>query len=90
MNKKELVSEMAEAAAISKTEAEKALDGFMNAVTASVSKGGTVQLTGFGTFSVSNRSARTTRNPQTGEMMKVPAKKVVKFKAGSKLNGTVN
>lgn len=90
MNKKELISEMAESAAISKSAAEKALDGFMNAVTVSVGKGDKVQLTGFGSFSVSKRSARTTRNPQTGEMMKIPAKKVVKFKPGSKLNGTVN
>ena len=90
MNKKELISEIAESAAISKSAAEKALEGFMHAVKVSVGKGDKVQLTGFGTFSVSNRSARTTRNPQTGEMMNVPAKKVVKFKAGSKLNGTVN
>lgn len=89
MNKQELIAEIAEAADISKKAAGDALDGFMKAVTDSVKKGDNVKLTGFGTFSVAKRAARTTRNPQTGKEMKVPAKKVVKFKAGSKLGEAV-
>jgi DNA-binding protein HU-beta len=57
----------------------------MQAVTETLEKGEKLSLIGFGTFSVSERSARTCRNPQTGKSMKIPAKKIVKFKVGSKL-----
>jgi len=90
MNKAELIAEIAESADISKKAAGDVLEGFMKAVTDTMKKGGKLQLVGFGTFAISQRSARTTRNPQTGKEMKVPAKKVVRFKAGSKLADIVN
>jgi DNA-binding protein HU-beta len=85
MNKTELINQIAESADISKKAAGDALQGFMTAVTETMQKGDKLQLIGFGTFSVTERSARTCRNPQTGKSMKIPAKKVVKFKVGSKL-----
>ena len=90
MNKTELINQIAESADISKKAAGEALEGFMKAVTDTMKKGGKLQLVGFGTFSVTERSARTARNPQTGKEMKIPAKKVAKFKAGSKLAEAVN
>ncbi len=85
MNKTELIDRIAESADISKRAAGDALQGFMQAVTETLEKGEKLSLIGFGTFSVSERSARTCRNPQTGKSMKIPAKKIVKFKVGSKL-----
>ena len=85
MNKTELINQIAESADISKKAAGDALQGFLIAVTDTMVKGDKLQLIGFGTFSVAERSARTCRNPQTGDSMKIPAKKVVKFKVGSKL-----
>lgn len=85
MNKTELINQIAESADISKKAAGDALQGFLMAVTDTMVKGDKLQLIGFGAFSVTERSARTCRNPQTGESMKIPAKKVVKFKVGSKL-----
>jgi DNA-binding protein HU-beta len=86
MNKAELVAKLADDAGISKTQANAALDSFVEAVTKSLKGGGKVTLVGFGTFSVSKRSARTGRNPQTGETIKIKAKKVAKFKAGKELS----
>lgn len=85
MNKTELVEKVAQDCEISKTVAEKALNSVMEAVMEAMSAGDKVTLIGFGTFSVSNRAAREGRNPQTGKTIKIPATKVVKFKAGSKL-----
>ena len=85
MNKTELIDQIAKSADISKKAAGDALQGFMGAVTDTMKKGDKLQLIGFGTFSVTERSARTGRNPQTGKEMKIAAKKVVKFKVGSKL-----
>ena len=85
MNKTDLINQIAESADISKKAAGDALQGFLEAVTDTMVKGDKLQLIGFGTFSVADRSARTCRNPQTGESMQIPAKKVVKFKVGSKL-----
>lgn len=85
MNKTELINQIAESADISKKAAGDALQGFLMAVTDTMVKGDKLQLIGFGAFSVTERSARACRNPQTGESMKIPAKKVVKFKVGSKL-----
>ena len=67
MNKAELIEAMASGAGISKADAKKALDAFVGSTTATLKKGGRVALVGFGSFSVSNRSARTGRNPQTGK-----------------------
>ena len=85
MNKTELINQIAESADISKKAAGDALQGVMIAVEETVKKGDKLSLIGFGTFSAAERAARTCRNPQTGKEMKIPAKKVVKFKVGSKL-----
>lgn len=85
MNKTELINQIAESADISKKAAGDALQAFMMAVSETMVKRDKLQLIGFGTFSVTERAARTCRNPQTGKSMKIPAKKVVKFKVGSKL-----
>lgn len=90
MNKKELIESIAEAADISKAAAEKALNGALAAIAESLKKGDKVTLVGFGTFAVSKREARQGRNPQTGKTIKIPAKKVAKFKAGSKLSEAIN
>ena len=85
MNKTELINQIAESADISKKAAGDALQGFMMAITDALEKGDKLQLIGFGTFSVAERSARTCRNPQTGKSMKLPAKTVVKFKVDQNL-----
>ncbi len=90
MNKKELIESIASAADINKAEAEKALNGTLLAIAESLKKGDKVTLVGFGTFSVSKRDARQGRNPQTGKTIEIPAKNIVKFKAGSKLSDAVN
>lgn len=85
MNKAELVEAMAEGAGLSKADAKRALDAFINTTTGALKKGSRVALVGFGSFSVSNRAARKGRNPQTGKEIQIKAKKVVKFKAGADL-----
>ena len=85
MNKAELIDAMAANAGISKAEAKKALDAFVDATTGALKKGDRVALVGFGSFSVSTRAARKGRNPQTGQEINIAAKKVVKFKAGGDL-----
>lgn len=89
MNKTELVNQIAESADISKKEAENALEAFMVAITDTMQKDDKLSLIGFGTFSVSKRAARDGRNPQTGKTIKIPAKNVVKFKVGKKLDEAV-
>jgi DNA-binding protein HU-beta len=89
MNKAELIDAIASKAEISKVDAKKALDAFVDATAAALKKGDRVALVGFGSFSVSSRAARKGRNPQTGKEIKIAAKKVVKFKAGSELSGKV-
>jgi DNA-binding protein HU-beta len=90
MNKTELVAAMADSADITKADAEKALNGTLEAITGALAKGDKIALIGFGTFSVSKRAARTGRNPSTGKPLKIAAKTVAKFKAGSKLAEAVN
>tara|TARA_Y100000588_G_C13930721_1_gene785658 strand:+ start:118 stop:390 length:273 start_codon:yes stop_codon:yes gene_type:complete len=85
MNKGELVAAIADDAGLSGAAAGKALDSVITNITKALKKGDSVTLTGFGTFSVSQRKARTGRNPQTGESIKIKAAKVPKFKAGAKL-----
>jgi DNA-binding protein HU-beta len=85
MNKGDLVEKVAKECDLSKAAAEKALNSILDAISGAMAAGEKVTLIGFGTFSVSNRAAREGRNPQTGATMKIPARKVVKFKAGSKL-----
>ena len=89
MNKAQLIDAMAENAGLTKSDAKKALDGFINATSSALSKGDRVALVGFGSFSISNRKARTGRNPQTGKEISIPAKNVVKFKAGAELSDKV-
>jgi DNA-binding protein HU-beta len=86
MNKAELVTKIADDAGITKSQANAALDSFIEAVTKTLKGGGKVTLVGFGTFSVSKRNARTGRNPQTGAVIKIKAKKVARFKAGKELS----
>ncbi len=82
MNKAELIERIAEEAGITKAQANAAMDAFTGAVTSALQNDDRVTLVGFGTFSVSERSARNGRNPQTGEVIKIKARKVPKFKAG--------
>ncbi|MGB4770160.1 MAG: HU family DNA-binding protein [Chitinophagaceae bacterium] len=85
MNKAELISKIAEDAGVTKSQANEALDSFIEAVTKTLKGGGKVTLVGFGTFSVTKRAARNGRNPQTGAVIKIKAKKVARFKAGKEL-----
>lgn len=89
MNKSDLISKMAGDAGITKAQATSALNSFLDSTTGALKKGDKLILVGFGTFSVSKRAARTGRNPRTGKEIKIPAKKVVKFKAGSELSKKV-
>lgn len=86
MNKAELIAQMAEDAGITKAQANAALDSFTQSVASTLKEGGKVTLVGFGTFSVSERSARSGRNPQTGKTIQIEAKKVARFKAGKQLS----
>lgn len=86
MNKTELVAKIAEGAGLSKVDAKKALEAALEAVKAAMKKDDKVALVGFGTFSVAKREARKGINPATKEIVTIPAKKVVKFKAGSELS----
>ncbi|MCU0582112.1 MAG: HU family DNA-binding protein [Syntrophales bacterium] len=85
MTKAELVNAIAGGSGISKAAALKALESYIGAVAKELKKSGRLGLVGFGTFSVVKRKAREGRNPQTGKTIKIPAKKVVKFKAGKAL-----
>lgn len=89
MTKTELIRRVAEEAKISKATAEKAVNAFTDYVTKALKKGDKLTLPGFGTFSVAKRKARSGRNPQTGKEIKIPARKVAKFKAGNLLKGSV-
>lgn len=89
MNKGDLIDQMANDAGITKAQAQEALNSFLESTSGTLKKGDKVTLVGFGTFSVSNRSARKGRNPQTGEEINIPAKKVVKFKAGKELSDKI-
>ncbi len=88
-SKGDLVADMAAAAGITKKAGADALEALLKAVTKELKKGGSVTLTGFGTFKVSARAARTGVNPQTGAAIKIPARKVPTFKAGKGLREAV-
>lgn len=90
MNKGNLVDRVAGAARITKTQAAAAIDSLVDGVTASLKKGERVTLVGFGTFSVSQRRARNGRNPQTGSLIKIAARRVAKFTPGVDLKKAVN
>lgn len=89
MNKQELVAAMAAESGMTKVDSEKAVNAFVKAVSAALKKGESVQLIGFGTFSVAKRNARKGINPQTKKEIKIAAKKVAKFKAGKALADAV-
>lgn len=90
MNKQDLINKMASEAGITKLAAKAALQAFEHGVTEALANGDSVQMVGFGTFSTTQRSARTARHPATGEAVQVPAKTAVKFKAGKGLAEAVN
>ena len=90
MNKSDLIDAMAADAGITKAAAKKALESFLDNVAGSLKNGNRVSLVGFGSWSVSKRAAREGRNPQTGKTIQIAAKNVVKFKAGSELQSSVN
>jgi DNA-binding protein HU-beta len=89
MTKAELIASIGKEAKISKASAEKTLNAFTSSVTKVLKKGDKLTLTGFGTFSVAKRRARTGRNPQTGKEIKIPATRVAKFKPGNLLKSAV-
>ena len=90
MNKSELIDAVASAADLSKADAGRAIDATVAAITDALSNGDSLSLVGFGTFSVSERAARTGRNPRTGETIQIAAAKLPKFKAGKALKDAVN
>jgi DNA-binding protein HU-beta len=89
VNKIELVDAVAAAANIKKSEAETVLDAVLDSITSELKKGNEVRLVGFGTFVVSNRAATEGRNPRTGEPIKIPAKKLPRFRAGKGLKDAI-
>jgi DNA-binding protein HU-beta len=90
MNKTELIEHIATNADISKAAAGRSLDAMITAIKATLKKGNSVTLVGFGTFAVSQRAARTGRNPRTGEAIKIKKAKVPKFRPGKALKDALN
>lgn len=90
MNKSELIDAVAESADIPKAVAGRVIDATLDTITASLRRDDPVVLVGFGTFATKSRAARTGRNPQTGEPIKISAAKVPGFKAGKALKDAVN
>ena len=90
MNKAELIDEIARAAEISRSAAERAIDAVVASIKTSLRKDDPVTLVGFGTFYVSKRQARAGRNPRTGEALRIAAAKVPKFRAGKALKDAIN
>jgi len=89
MTKAELISKVAKEAKITKAAAAKAVNAITETITKDLKKGGRISLPGFGTFSVTNRKARTGRNPQTGQEIQIPASKTPKFTVGKTLKEAV-
>lgn len=89
MNKSDLVDAISKSSKLTKVDSQRALEGFITATTKALKKGERVALVGFGSWSVAKRAARIGRNPQTGKAIKIKAKKVAKFKAGSDLKKAV-
>jgi DNA-binding protein HU-beta len=90
MNKAALIGKVSKDSEITKHAAASAVDSFLDGIISSLKRGQRVTLVGFGTFGITKRKARTGRNPQTGETIKIKAKKAVKFKAGKDLDQQVN
>ncbi len=89
MTKEEMIAHMAEASGITKRQATTALEAFMEGVTKQLRRNEKISFAGFGTFAVTQRKARTGRNPQTGESIEIPATKVPVFKAGKNLKEAI-
>ena len=89
MTRDNLVEQMASKAGVTKTQADGVLRAFIEVVSATLSKGDSIALTGFGTFQISHRAARQGVNPRTGEKLQIPAMNVPKFKAGKALKEAV-
>jgi DNA-binding protein HU-beta len=89
MTKAELIARLADSAGMTKVDAAKAVDGVSDVITKALKKGEKVTWTGFGTFEVRSRAARTGRNPQTGAPLHIPATKTPAFKAGKSLKDSV-
>ncbi len=90
MNKSELIDKVAEAAELNKASATRAVEAVFDGIAQALKQGDTVNLVGFGTFSVGARAARSGRNPRTGETITIAASKTPKFKAGKGLKDAVN
>jgi len=90
MNKSDLINAIAEESGLTKADAGRALDATISSVANALKAGDSISLIGFGTFSVKERSARTGRNPQTGEAIQIKASKIPSFKAGKTLKDSVN
>lgn len=90
MNKADMIEQIAQAAEISKSAAERAVDAMIGAVKSSLHRGHSVTLVGFGTFYVSERAARKARNPRTGESIDIKAARLPKFRAGKALKDALN
>jgi len=90
MNKADLVNEVASSIDMTKSDASIVVTAMVDSMTEGLLETGKLALSGFGTFSVVTRDARVARNPQTGEPVDVPAKKVIKFKMSSKLKEALN
>jgi len=90
VNKADMIEQIAQAAEVSKSAAERAIDALVGAVKTSLKKGDEVTLVGFGTFYVGKRQARTGRNPRTGATLEIAATKVPKFRAGKALKDAIN
>ena len=90
MNKNELINEVSEKTGFTKADTLKFVNSYIDAVSKSLKKGKDVQLVGFGTFRVAKRKARIGRNPQTGKVLKIAAKKVPAFRPGKALREAVN
>ena len=89
MNKADLIEQIAKRTSATKADTERLLDAFVDVVSKNIKKKDGVKLVGFGTFAVSNRKARVGRNPQTGEEIQIPARKVPVFRPGKELKDSV-
>jgi DNA-binding protein HU-beta len=89
LNKQELVASVADKAEMTKKDAEKAVNALVDSIKEALNKGDKVSLVGFGTFEVRDRAARSGRNPQSGEAIKIPAGKVPAFRPGKELKESV-
>ena len=90
MNKNDLIDAVAERTSLAKSDAGRAVEAVLGAITEALQKGDTVTLSGFGSFATKTRAARTGRNPRTGEAIEIPASKVPGFKAGKGLKDAVS